>query len=172
MYSGNDIAIVDTATKKIVAETDYDYKNLLTGDTGCENEMANPIIPFPKQLSGGASSTGSMLSRPDYPLPHLYDYPLVPNPFDSSQDGLKGFLFFASYTYWPDWGSNTLAKQATIDLCKAYEGYGKSTDYDCTQGRGPDYLYVNDLITWEGAQTGLLGYVTQGDFERDILKIY
>ena len=68
LYSGDDIASIDNATKKIVDTKDYVYNNLLKGATGCEQEVSkNNPRAFNWQIYSSV--------RPNYPKPHLYDYP-------------------------------------------------------------------------------------------------
>jgi hypothetical protein len=155
MYSGDDIATIDTATKKIVAETDYDYNNLIKGDTGCENQLANPIVAFPQQLS-----PGYMVNRPDYPLPILYKYP-DQNPYGTPDR--KGFLYYGSYANWTNtprtsWNGDVDDYNATINLCKFYIPYGTSTEAQCNAGSaGADYIPITHWLNFEGGFTKTLG---------------
>jgi hypothetical protein len=161
MVSGDDIATVDNVLKQIRDEKDYVINNLLKGPQGCENDQG----ALPDQIK--------KLKRPAYPFPILYTYPTDWYP-DSS-----GFLFFTAFSKLifddsersgePLWGPNTNPPSTYYDgpyaesvkFCKFYEQYGKSTSAGCESKSnpvGPTYIYVTDLIEWQGApQSPILG---------------
>jgi len=68
LYSGDDIAKADNATKEIIDEKDHVYNDLIKSATGCEQEVKQN---FPSAYSWEIYSS----YRPDYTKPHLYDYP-------------------------------------------------------------------------------------------------
>jgi hypothetical protein len=163
LYSGDDIAEADNLTKQIIDEKDYVYKNLILGATGCEQESSASLnAPQFKWLSGG-----SMLNRPDYPLPILYKYSDT-----NTNKAIRGFLYYGSYNAWPNPSIWPYAHQRdeTRAMCHAYEVYG-GNNYasDCDTGNtGVNYIHVSDLLNFEGGpQSGLLGTT----FERK-LQIY
>ncbi|MEI8270202.1 MAG: hypothetical protein WCG45_02435 [bacterium] len=167
MYSGDDISAAYDATKQIIADKDYVFKNLITGKTGCEQFLSDvnsatkqENAKMPWQLSGG-----KLLDRPAYPMPHLYDYPSI------SPNGESGFLWYSGYSNWgfqPD--SNVLK------LCNFYEQFGVSNESDCRIQKGPNFLYVSDLLGPSNqilppSSSRLLGGSTD-NFERDVLKVW
>ena len=167
MYSGDDISAAYDATKQIIADKDYVFKNLITGKTGCEQFLSDvnsatkqENAKMPWQLSGG-----KLLDRPAYPMPHLYDYPSI------SPNGESGFLWYSGYSNWgfqPD--SNVLK------LCNFYEQFGVSNESDCRIQKGPNFLYVSDLLGPSNqilppSSSKLLGGSTD-NFERDVLKVW
>ncbi|MEI6093765.1 MAG: hypothetical protein WCQ47_08855, partial [bacterium] len=173
LYSGDDIATVDDDTKLFIDEKNYVLNSLIGGHTGCEEELASPNSQLPKQLSGG-----SVLGRPDYPLPILYKYP---GPSE------KGFLYWGHYMDWQGHFPDGYAIGQAVDLCKAYVKYNKSTDEGCSSIvgipdynhiKGPNYIHISDLLEiQDGGTTGTIGYSPlnlpkAGDFERDILKMW
>ncbi len=167
MYSGDDISAAHDLTKQIVDEKDYIYKNLIKGKTGCETYLDNSNATtvekdaeFPWQLSGG-----NYLDRPDYPMPHLYDYPSI-----TTAAGKKGFLWYGAYSNW------SFAIDANVKkLCNFYEQFGISNASDCQIQKGPNFLYISDLLGPSNritpGSTKLLGGETN-NFERDVLKVW
>ena len=165
LYSGNDIAAVDTMTKQMVDERDYVFKNLIsTSPTSCEQEMKTLYNKKPQQWLSG----GDLLDRPDYPMPHLYDYP---NHAGTADDPVKGFLWFGAYV--GGHGNKTPA----VNMCKAYEVYGESSQGDCENFIGPTFISISGVESDHTNGSGLIGSSIKelpddGNFERDVLKVY
>ena len=170
LYSGDDIAAVDTLTKQVVDERDYVFKNLISvSPTSCEKEMKNWRTQKPqKWLSGGAN-----LDRPDYPEPHLYNYPNTSDitPVGPVDDPVKGFLWYGAY----DTGHGSRSK--ANDMCYDYADYaGIGSEGDCDKLKGPNFIHI-DVDPDRTQNAGLIGssiksLPDEGNFERDILKMY
>jgi hypothetical protein len=102
MYSGNDIATIDHVTKEIRDEKDYVYNDLIKTATGCEQEVefgTASTLAFPHWAIGDSV-------RPDYPKPHLYNYPEKLSPaMRGVPAGEKNKSFTENAVFW-DNGKN------------------------------------------------------------------